>query len=220
MLSPITAETYKTLAFDAGMVLVNFNFESATDAASLAALIKSEEAQADSWLGATKGGANIREGKSMWSPEFDYAGRNPFKGEKRMGGAAPVMSCTLVEMRPRNVKIASGSARINGESTNVVEVQPLATIEKDAYLDNVVWVGCVGEDGYCLVEMKNALCTTGVNFQTVDKNVGTLPVEFAAHQDSPTFTEELPVRYLFYRNAAAAAQASETEQTEQEGTEE
>lgn len=203
MLSPITAETYQTLAFDAGMVLINFKFDSATDAASLAALIKSEEAQSASWLGATKGGVNIREGKSVWSPEFDYAGRIPFKGEKRIAGAAPVMSCTLVEMRPKNVQIVSGSAKIKGEGTHVVEVQPLATIEKDAYLDNVVWVGCIGEDGYCLVEMKNALCTSGVNFQTVDKNVGTLPVEFAAHQDSPTVTEELPIRYLFYTNATA-----------------
>ena len=51
MLSPITAETFKNLQFDAGILLYNFDYLSATDAASLAQLVKSEAVQKASWLG-------------------------------------------------------------------------------------------------------------------------------------------------------------------------
>lgn len=200
MISAITAETFKTLVFDAGVLLYNFDYESATDASSLAALIKGENAQKNSWLGATKGGINVQEGRQYWKAEMDGL-RMPFKGDKRFANAEPKMTGTLVEMRPQNVKIVSGSATITGENTNVVTVQPTAEIDEGAYLDNVVFVAANGPDGYYMVEMKNVLCISGINFQTTDKNIGTLPFEFAAHQDSPVFTNELPVKYLFFANA-------------------
>ena len=197
MLSPITAETYKSLAFDAGILLYNFDYSSVTDAASLAALVKNETTQKNSWLGATKGGVNVQENRQMWNPEFDYAGRIPFKGASRLSNAAPRMTGTLVEMRPNNFKIVSGTATVT-ESGKITTVQPLVEIPKDAYLDNVVWIGCIGDEGYCLVDMKNVLCISGINFQTTDKNIGSLPFEFAAHQDSPVYTDEMPVKYLFF----------------------
>lgn len=197
MLSPITAETYKNLQFDAGMLLYNFDYSSATDARSLAALVKSEEVQQASWLGATKGGVNIPTNRQTWSPEFDYAGRNPFKGGTRFAGAAPRMTGTLVEMRPKTFEIGSGAAS-KTENGKVTIVQPLTDIPQDAYLENVVWIGAVGEDGYCLIEIENAICISGINFQSADKNIGTIPFEFAAHNDSPVHTDNLPVKYLFF----------------------
>ena len=65
MISPITAETFKALVFDAGMLLTNFDFSPATDAGSLAALIQSAEVQAESWRGATKGGINVQENSEL-----------------------------------------------------------------------------------------------------------------------------------------------------------
>lgn len=197
MLSPITAETYQELQFDAGMLLHDFDYAAATDAATLAELVKSEAVQNASWLGATKGGVNIQENRQRWSPEFDYAGRNAFKGGTRYAGASPKMTGTLVEIRPENVKIVSGAATTTTEG-KITTIQPVADIPNDAYLDNVVWIGCVGDEGYCLVEMKNVLCPNGINFQTADKNIGTLPFEFIAHHDSPVHTDELPVKYVFF----------------------
>ena len=51
--------------------------------------------------------------------------------------------------------------------------------------------------------MKNALCTSGINSQTSDKAVGTLPFEFSAHSASAVFTDELPVKYYFFKAAAS-----------------
>ena len=197
MLSPITAETYQNLQFDAGVLLYNFDYSTATDAKTLADLVKSDAVQKSSWLGATKGGVNIPTNRQTWNPEFDYAGRNLFKGGTRFAGASPKMTGTLVEMRPKNMEIVSGAAKTT-TAGKITTVQPLADIPKDAYLDNVVWIGCVGEEGYCLVELKNAVCVSGINFQSADKNIGALPFEFAGHQDSPVPTEELPVKYLFF----------------------
>lgn len=201
MLSPITAETFKALVFDAGMLLYNFNYASATDAETLLELILSESTQKTSWLGATKGGVNIQENRTYWSPEMDYGGRIPFKGSTRFAGAAPKMTGTLVEFRPTNIKIVSGNADITGENTNVITVQPKASIKKDSYLDNVVFVGDNGEDGLYLAELKNAICTSGINMQTADKDIGTSPFEFSGHNDSPTANDTLPVKYMFFKSS-------------------
>lgn len=211
MLSPITAETFKNLVFDAGMLLTNFDFSSATDAETLFALVQSETAQANSWLGATKGGVNIQENRSTWSPEFDYSGRIPFKGSRRFAGAEPKMTGTLVEFTPKNVKITSGSAVHTGKGTNIEKVQPIADIPADAYMSNVVFIGDLGTDGLYLAEMKNVICTSGINGQTADKDTGTLPFEFSAHSDSPVFTNELPISYYFFHSSGTDAN-SETDE--------
>lgn len=201
MLTPITAETFKGLVFDAGMLLVNFDFSTATDAQTLMTLVTSETAQADSWLGATKGGVNVQENREWWSPEMDSL-RMPYKGMHRPSNAAPKMTGTLVEFRPMNVKLASGAAEITGEDSNVITVQPKTSIKAEDYLDNVVFIADNGDDGLYLVEMKNVICTSGINTQTADKDIGTIPFEFSAHSDSPVFTENLPVRYMFFKASA------------------
>lgn len=198
MLSPVTADTFKSLVFDAGMLLVNFDFSSATDAKSLADLVTSSEAQAESWLGATKGGVNVQENREWWSPEMDGL-RMPYKGMQRPSAAVPKMTGTLVEFRPRNIKIASGAAEITGEDSGVVTVQPKTSIRAGDYLNNVVFVGDNGDDGLYLVELKNAICTSGINTQTADKDIGTIPFEFSGHSDSPVFTDDLPIKYMFFK---------------------
>lgn len=201
MLSPITADTFKALVFDAGMLLVNFDFSSATDAQTLVALVTDADVQAESWLGATKGGVNVQENREWWSPEMDGL-RMPYKGMQRPSTAAPKMTGTLVEFRPGNIKITSGAAEITGEDSNVITVQPKTSIKAGDYLDNVVFVGDNGDDGLYLVELKNAICTSGINTQTADKDIGTIPFEFSGHSDSPVFTEDLPIKYMFFKASA------------------
>lgn len=224
MISSVTAETFKNLVFDAGMLLTEFDFSSATDAESLLALATSQEAQAKSWRGATKGGVNIQENREYWSPEMDGL-RMSYKGAKRFAKAEPKMTGTLVEYTPMNVKIVSGSAVISGEGTKVVKVQPIADIEPGSYMSNVVFIGDCGDDGLYLAEMRTVVCTSGINGQTADKNIGTLPFEFAAHQDSPLYTKELPISYYFFRSSGTASEeqtatASEEQVTTAEGEEE
>lgn len=202
MMTPIRAETFQNLVFDAGILLKNFDYSSATDAESLAALIKAAKESGTGLLGATKGGVNPQSNFEFWEPELDGK-RMSFKGAKRMSNADCMISGTLVEMTPDNVKDVLALADLTTTSNSVTKVQPRFSISVGDYLDSVVWVGNLGSDGLFLVELRNALCTTGLSSQTTDKDVGTLPFEFHGHADDVSSTE-LPITYMFYKASAAA----------------
>lgn len=216
MVTPVTAKTINHLNPDAGILLFNFDFSKAKNANELMALITSEEGQ-KSWFGATKGGVNVQEGRATWSPTFDSK-RMPFVGEERFSGAVPKMTGTLVEFTPANVKAISGAAEIDDSDTLKVKVQPKATLKNEHYFKNVVFVANNGPDGLYVAEIKNAASIAGMNSQSADQDIATLPFEFRAHSDSPAFTDDLPMSYWFFGASAEATQAV-ANQVEQEQTE-
>lgn len=199
MITPIRAESFEQMIFDAGMMLKNFNYASATDAATLAQLIETAKEEGTSLMGATKGGVNIQGVPSFWNVEADGM-RMPFVGSKRPDTAEAKITGTLVEYTPDNVKDVLGVADKTGEGAKIT-VQPRFSIKQGDYIPSLVWVGNHGSDGIVLVELKNALCTTGLNTQTTDKDVGTLPFEFVGHADDVSSTE-LPIKILFFGVAA------------------
>lgn len=198
MVTPVRAETFENLVFDAGMLFKNLDYSSATDASTLMTLIKTEKEKTSgsALLGATKGGINPQTNFEFWSPELDGK-RMPFKGEKRLSSADCVVSGTLVEMTPDNVKDVLGLADKTGSGTKIT-VQPRFSIKEGDYIEHLVWVGNLGSDGLYLIDLKNALCTTGLSTQTTDKDVGTLPFEFHGHADDVSSTD-LPITYLFFK---------------------
>lgn len=201
MVTPVRAETFENLVFDAGMLFKNLDYSSATDASTLMTLIKTEKEKTSgsALLGATKGGINPQTNFEFWSPELDGK-RMPFKGEKRLSSADCVVSGTLVEMTPDNVKDVLGLADKTGSGTKIT-VQPRFSIKEGDYIEHLVWVGNLGSDGLYLIDLKNALCTTGLSTQTTDKDVGTLPFEFHGHADDVSSTD-LPITYLFFKAGA------------------
>lgn len=201
MVTPVRAETFENLVFDAGMLFKNLDYSSATDASTLMTLIKTEKEKVSgsALLGATKGGINPQTNFEFWSPELDGK-RMPFKGEKRLSSADCVVSGTLVEMTPDNVKDVLGLADKTGSGTKIT-VQPRFSIKEGDYIEHLVWVGNLGSDGLYLIDLKNALCTTGLSTQTTDKDVGTLPFEFHGHADDVSSTD-LPITYLFFKAGA------------------
>lgn len=198
MMTPIREETFKNMVFDAGILFKDLDYSSAKDAASLAALVKTAKESGTGLLGATKGGVNPQTNFEFWEAEPDGK-RMSFKGAKRLSNADCVISGTLVEMTPDNVKDVLALADKTG--TDVITVQPRFSIQAGDYIDHLVWIGNQGSDGLILVDLKNALCTVGLSSQTTDKDVGTLPFEFHGHADSVSSTD-LPIKYLFYKAAA------------------
>lgn len=201
MVSAVTADTFNNAVFNAGILLHDVDISSATDAASLLTLITSEENK-KKWFGATQGGVNIQENRTYWKPDIDGL-RLPFKGQYQVDTVEPKMTGTLVELTPDNVKAVSGAADLT-TAGNVTTVQARATIKEGDYFGTIIFVGNQGGDnGLFVCVMENALCTTGINSQTSDKAVATLPFEFTAHSSSVTFTDTLPVKYMFFAKAAA-----------------
>lgn len=203
MITPVTAQTINNLNPDTGILLHDLDISSATDAASLMALITKPENQ-KYWFGATKGNINVQENREYWAPDFNGK-RKPYKGEKHFSTANPKITGNLIEFTPENVKAISGAADIvtvEGKP-NVTKVQPRASIDVDAYFSKVLFVTNNGPNGLYVVELDNATCTSGMNAQAADKDIGTMPFEFAAHSEDAAFTDDLPIRYWFYRKAEA-----------------
>lgn len=203
MISAVSVDTFNNAVYNAGVLMHDVDISSATDAASLLTLITNSENRAK-WFGATQGGVNIQENRTYWTPDIDGL-RLPFKGQNQVDTAEPKMTGTLVELTAENVKAVSGAADMTTDpsKTNITTVQPRASIKEGDYYDTVMFVGNQGSDGLFVCIMQNALCTSGINSQTGDKAVGTLPFEFTAHSNSPTFTDTLPIKYLFFKKASA-----------------
>lgn len=215
MVTPVTAKTINHLNPDAGMLLHDFDISTVKNAQELMQKITSEEGQ-KLWFGATKGGINVQEGRSSWSPSFDSK-RMSYKGEERFSGAVPKMTGTLVEFTPANVRAISGAAEVDDKDKAKIKVQPKATIQSGHYFSNIVFVANNGPDGLYVAEMKNAMSVSGMNSQSADQDIATLPFEFVAHSDSPVFTDDLPLTYWFF-GASEEAAAAVAEQVEQEQT--
>lgn len=203
MMTPVRPETFESLVFDAGIMFKNLDISAATDAESLVEIIKTAKESGEGLLGATKGGVNPQTNFEFWEPELDGK-RMSFVGAKRLSNADCMISGTLVEMTPTNVKDVLALADIEGEG-NKIAVQPRFSIKRGDYIPSLLWFGNLGSDGIYAIELKNALCTVGLSTQTTDKDIGTLPFEFHAHADDVT-EESLPIKYWFFKSSGAAAE--------------
>lgn len=198
MVTPIRADTFKQLGFNAGILLKDFDYSAATDAKTLAAAIATAITAGTALLGGTKGGVNIATNTTFWKPEIDGM-RMDFKGEQQMDNAECKMSGTLVELTANNFKDVLALADVSTDN-NITTIQPRFSITDADYIDHIIWVGDHGSDGLFLVDLKNALNTSGLNMQTTDKDIATLPFEFTGHADSVSSTE-LPLTIKLFKAA-------------------
>lgn len=196
MLTAVTADVINKLSPDAGVLLCDVDLSGVTDAAAMAALIETNRGKAGTWLGVTDGDIKVNEGRSSWTPTFNGK-RMPFKGDKFLDTAEPTISFTMLEFSPENFVVASGAAAKAGSAPHVT-VTPRASYEDADYKTNVVWATMIGHEGILAVELKNALCTKGIDGSAGDKKVAQLAVEFTGHQNSPNELDNLPIKYHFF----------------------
>lgn len=208
MVQPVTLETAQRYALNAGMMVVDVDIGKVTDAETFLAAVKADK---DAWLGATSGSTTITEGRKNWSPEHNGL-RSPWKGGQYLDSAQPSIKAKLVEMKPTNLQLSSGAADIEGGDTNVVTIKPRATYGLNDYR-TIIWFTNYGNEGIVAVILKNAICTTGLNWTVDDKKVATCDVEFKGHADDPLATDYLPIEYKIFKSSAQAAEP--TQQTEE-----
>lgn len=202
MVTPVRAETFKNLQFNAGIMFRNLEYATAKDAESLVEMMDGEiESNSDKLLGATKGGINPQTNFTFWEPELDGK-RMSFVGSKQLDNAEVKISGTLVEFTPTIVRDVLGLADESSDGEYVKIVQPRFDIEDGDYIGHIVWISNLGSDGLYVVDLSNALSVNGLSTQSTDKNIGTLPFEFVGHAAS-VGSKELPIKYLFYKSKNA-----------------
>jgi hypothetical protein len=201
MTTGLRASTFENLQLNAGMFLANFDYSTATDAATLGALLKTEreKASGSALIGATRGGGTFVCTPNTRSIEADGK-REEWKGSSVNDGWTIKLTTTLLEINADNLKRSFGTADVTDtEKKHTIKIR---TDIKDAdYIESLVWVGDTSK-GYVLIAIKNALNTAGATLTWTDKGEGTIPVEFTAHQDGLETDGYAPCEVIFFDPAA------------------
>lgn len=201
MTTGLRASTFENLQLNAGMFLANFDYSTATDAATLGALLKKEREKTigSALIGATRGGGTFVCTPNTRSIEADGK-REEWKGSSVNDGWTIKLTTTLLEINADNLKRSFGTADVTDtEKKHTIKIR---TDIKDAdYIDSLVWVGDTSK-GYVLIAIKNALNTAGATLTWTDKGEGTIPVEFTAHQDGLETDGYAPCEVIFFDPAA------------------
>lgn len=201
MTTGLRASTFENLQLNAGMFLANFDYSTATDAATLGALLKTEreKTSGSALIGATRGGGTFVCTPNTRSIEADGK-REEWKGSSVNDGWTIKLTTTLLEINADNLKRSFGTADVTDvEKKHTIKIR---TDIKDAdYIESLVWVGDTSK-GYVLIAIKNALNTAGATLTWTDKGEGTIPVEFTAHQDGLETDGYAPCEVIFFDPAA------------------
>lgn len=201
MTTGLRASTFENLQLNAGMFLANFDYSTATDAATLGALLKTEreKTSGSALIGATRGGGTFVCTPNTRSIEADGK-REEWKGSSVNDGWAIKLTTTLLEINATNLKRSFGTADVTGtEEKHTIKIR--TDIKDSDYIESLVWVGDTSK-GYVLIAIKNALNTAGATLTWTDKGEGTIPVEFTAHQDGLETDGYAPCEVIFFDPAA------------------
>lgn len=192
----LRAGTFDNLQLNAGIVLKDFDYSGATDAATLKAAIASAITAGTNILGATRGGGSFNVTRETRTPDIDGM-RYGFKGSDFVDSSDAYLSTTLVEVTAANFKtlLAAGTSSTSGKKTTV---KMNTAISASDYLTNICWVGDIADGQLVLICLKNAINTADFTFTYTDKGEGTLAAEFHARQASVGDYDEAPFEVVFF----------------------
>lgn len=205
LLSPIRADGFKNLELNAGILLIDFDYSSITDAAALQTAVQAKVTNGEpgvDHLGMTRGGGNFTITREMRTPEVDGR-RMPFKGDSFVDSADGFISTTLLEVVPAvaNKVMSTSDIATSGKKTTV-SFRAAVDPETD-YIEHLCWVGNLADGRYVLIELDNAFNTADFVYTWADKNEATLTVEYHAHQEDVLDYDNLPCRIVYFDLPAA-----------------
>lgn len=192
----LRTETFENLILNAGMFVKDLDYTNIADAAALKTALLAKKTAGTDILGATRGGGSFVATREIRVPEVDGR-RYPFKGDKVVDSIDAHLSTTLLELTPGRLQDAFGSATVttSGKKTTL---KVKTAISDDDYLENLCWVGSISDGRLVIINMLNALNTADINITFADKNEGTLPVEFHAHQENVDDYEYAPFEIVYF----------------------
>ena len=192
----LRTETFENLILNAGMFVKDLDYSEIADAAALKTALQAKKTAGTDILGATRGGGSFVATREIRTPDVDGR-RYPFKGDKIVDSIDARLSTTVLELTPNRLKDAFGSATVttSGKKTTL---KVKTAISDEDYLTNLCWVGSISDGRLVVICLLNALNTADINVTFADKNEGTLPVEFHAHQDDVEDYEYAPFEIVYF----------------------
>jgi hypothetical protein len=151
-------------------------------------------------LGATSGGNKLSIVSELMQIEVDGA-LVKVKGLTQKVGEAGSLETNLAQ----HTKESFIRAIIGKEQDSLIkgftQLTTKSLIEASDYLDNIAYVGTMSDGTDCIVIMENALCTSGLELETKNKESAVLKALFECNADFEDAHDTLPI-YIFVPNKA------------------
>ena len=176
----IPQNTFQELQLDAGVLLRNFDPETAAAPAD------------EDIICATTGGINVScvPTYSDMGADVDNAPVNMME-LKNLDSWACSMAFTSLGTSPESIKMALGAADI--DSSNGAKIIPRRSLEQTDFSD-VWWVGDRADGGLVAVRLMNAVSTGGFTLQTTKNGKGQVSVTLTGHV-SLNAQETMPMEF-------------------------
>ncbi len=199
--SPIRSAGFRNLQLNAGIFLENFDYSAITTVAQLKAAVAAAITAGTNILGMTRGGGTFTITREMRTSNVDGR-RYAFKGDKFVDSMDGYLSGTLLEVTPENIKRVMSTANITTSGAKKTITFHTAIDPDTDYIDHLCWVGDIADGSFVLIEIDNAFNTADFSMTFADKNEGTIPFEFHAHQGDVLDYDDLPCRIVYFEDAA------------------
>ena len=192
----LSSRTPERIQVNAGLFLENFSCDSIADAAGLKSALATAVSAKTGVLGATRGGGTFVATPEVRELEADGK-RYRTKGLTRVDSWDVRLTGTLIEAFQDNFKRTLISADV--ETSQKVDTLTLRTaIDDSDYIDKLSWVSLMGDGSYMVIEVYNVVNLDGLTFTFQDKNEGTIPFNFAAHQAEIENQDEAPFKIRYF----------------------
>lgn len=174
--SGYTQETAENLLLDAGAFFINFDVEADTFETAVTA---------GKLLGATRGGGQFSAVPEIRNIEIDGV-KGAAKGLTVIDSWEVKMTANVLEVTKEGLSKALTSSEVDSSTNeNYDIIKAKNYIDLTDYIDNITFVGKLsGADEPVIIQIYNALNTTGLTLQTQDKNEAVIAMEFQGHYDA------------------------------------
>lgn len=182
--SGITDSTPKNLLLGAGTVYKNLIYDA------------TEKAWKGEIIGATSGGNKLTIKSEIVNIEVDGASVK-VKGLTQKQGEEGSIEVNLVEVTPEALKMAiiGKDEESDAEGYGLLVTKPL--IEDTDYAENIAFVGFKSDNSPIIVIMENALCTSGLETDTKNKENAVIKAVFECYADFEGSHDTLPIKIYY-----------------------
>lgn len=148
-------------------------------------------------LGATSGGNKLSIVSEITPIEVDGAVVE-IKGLNQKTGESGTLEVNLAQHTVESLKRAIVGEEVESLIEGYKQIQTKSLIELSDYLDNIAYVGSMTDGTEIVAIMENAICSSGLEMDTKNKETSTVKTVFKATADFKSGVyDTLPI-YIFY----------------------
>lgn len=191
--SGYTEKTAENLLLDAGAFFIDYDIEEDTFDSAV---------EDGKLLGATRGGGSFEAVPEIRAIEVDGV-HGKAKGLQVIDEWEIKMTANVLEVTLDGLASALTSSEIDTSTNDVYDILSAKNyIDLDDYYDNITYVGKIsGADDPLIIQIYNAINTTGLTIEPEDKSEAVTELEFEGHYDEKDLDH--PPFKIFYPKADA-----------------